>query len=89
MPEERAHAVTSTVSEGYWTRDYPIRFDAARALRLPVSDAMPKEVYELMDLFPQAGPRRPAVEFVPAPYQRPPPGAPRGRPSAATGRRRA
>jgi hypothetical protein len=36
---------------------------------------MPKEIYALMDLYPQAGQRRPSVEFIPTPY-RPSPGRP-------------
>lgn len=76
LPEEQAHEVASKLSEGYWTHDHPICFDEARSLGLPVSDAMPKEIYELMDLYPQAGPRRPSVEFVPAPYRPPGPRPP-------------
>ncbi len=40
----------------------------ARDLRLPVSTDMPKEVYELMNLYPQARQRRPSVEYIPMPY---------------------
>ena len=80
LPDDRAQEVASKLSEGYWTHDYPICFDEARSLGLPVMDAMPKEVYELMDLYPQAGPRRPSVEFVPAPYRPPAPRPPGGRP---------
>lgn len=80
LPHERAQEVASKLSEGYWTHDYPICFDEARALGLPVSDAMPKAIYGLMDLYPQAGPRRPSVEFVPTPYRPPAPRPPGGRP---------
>src|SRR5574341_1247527 len=68
LPDDRAQEVASKLSEGYWTHDYPICFDEALALGLPVSDVMPREIYELMELYPQAGPRRPSVEFIPAPY---------------------
>lgn len=80
LPDDRAHEVASKLSEGYWTHDYPICFDEARSLSLPVSDAMPREIYELMDLYPQAGPRRPSVEFIPAPYRPPVPRPPGPRP---------
>lgn len=76
LPEERAHEVASKLSEGYWTHDHPICFDEALSLGLPVSDAMPKEIYGLMDLYPQVGPRRPSVEFVPAPSSPPAPRLP-------------
>ena len=38
---------------------------------------MPREVYELMDLFPQTSQRRPGVEFIPLPYAPAPPPLPR------------
>jgi ClpP class serine protease len=67
---EEAEELATTLSEGRWTHDFPIRFERARELGLPVSDQVPKEVYELMALYPQRGQRRPSVEFVPAPYPR-------------------
>jgi ClpP class serine protease len=59
------------VSEGRWTHDYPIDFEQAKAMGLPVSDQMPAEVYELMELYPQARQQRPGVEFLPIPYRSP------------------
>ena len=35
---------------------------------LPVATGMPVEVYQLMDLFPQAMQRRPSVAYIPIPY---------------------
>jgi hypothetical protein len=32
---------------------------------------MPDEIYQLMDLYPQAKPQRPGVEFIPIPYRSP------------------
>ena len=32
---------------------------------------MPRPIYDLMDLYPQAGRRRPSVEYVPLPYRAP------------------
>ena len=45
-----------------------------------VSTEMPRTVYDLMDLYPQAGNRRPSVQYVPLPYRGPatPPPLPRG-----------
>ena len=73
---EKADEIAGMLSEGRWTHDYPINFDEAKAMGLRVSDAMPAEVYALMDLYPQARQRRPGVEYIPAPYQPAPP-APR------------
>jgi ClpP class serine protease len=67
---EEAEALAAALSEGRWTHDFPIRYERAKELGLPVSDQVPKEVYELMALYPQRGQRRPSVEFVPAPYPR-------------------
>jgi len=72
---EKADELARTLSDGHWTHDYPINHDEAKSLGLHVSDAMPREMYELMDLYPQTRQRRPGVEFIPAPY-RPTPSTP-------------
>lgn len=66
---ERAEVLAQTLSDGRWTHDYPINHDEAKALGLLVSDDMPREVYELMELYPQSRQRRPGVEFIPVPYR--------------------
>ena len=68
MPQDRAQALADLLSSGHWTHDYPITVEEARSMGLPVSTEMPKEVYDLMQLYPQAGRRRPSVEYVPIPY---------------------
>jgi ClpP class serine protease len=68
MPLEKAESIAVALTEGRWTHDYPITFDEARALGLPVSTDMPEEVYELMSLHPQPIQRRPSVQYVPLPY---------------------
>jgi ClpP class serine protease len=68
MEAERAREVAEALSTGLWTHDYPIGVDEARGLGLPVTTEMPKEVYDLMNLFPQASQRRPSVEYIPTPY---------------------
>jgi ClpP class serine protease len=75
MEEDQAKALAEKLSSGCWTHDYPITASEAREMGLPVSEDMPKEIYALMDLYPQAGQRRPSVEFIPTPY-RPSPGRP-------------
>jgi ClpP class serine protease len=64
-----AERLAALLSEGRWTHDYPIRLEEARALGLPVSDAVPELVYELMTLYPRRSQRRPSVEFIPTPYR--------------------
>ncbi len=83
MPLEQAEVVAEALSSGRWTHDYPITVQEARALGLKVSTEMPPEVHRLMSLYPQAGPRRPSVEYVPIPYAPP---APRPAPSRGPGR---
>jgi ClpP class serine protease len=68
MTGEKAQELASTLASGRWTHDYPISFEEAKALGLPVSDAMPKEIHELMSLYPQAPSRRPSVQYIPIPY---------------------
>ncbi len=68
MPEDQADALAKKLSSGQWTHDYPITVDEARELGLPVSTEMPMQVYNLMNLYPQAPQRRPSVEYIPTPY---------------------
>jgi ClpP class serine protease len=70
IPDE-AEALADALSEGRWTHDYPIRLEQARELGLPVSDAVPEAVYELMDRYQRRSQRRPSVEFIPTPYREP------------------
>lgn len=80
MPPEKAHEVAVKMATGTWTHDYPIMVDEARELGLPISTDMPKEVYELMALYPQPQQQRPSVQYIPAPY-----GPPRDRGSQRRG----
>jgi ClpP class serine protease len=68
LPDDRAAALARTLSSGTWTHDYPITVKEGRELGLPISTDMPREVFELMQLYPQAHQRRPSVEYVPLPY---------------------
>ncbi|ABN56314.1 MULTISPECIES: SDH family Clp fold serine proteinase [Methanoculleus] len=69
MDAGRADSLARLLSGGTWTHDYPITFEQARELGLPVTSGMPAGIYRLMDLFPQAMPRRPSVAYVPIPYR--------------------
>ncbi|MFH0846511.1 MAG: hypothetical protein V1894_00425 [Chloroflexota bacterium] len=68
MPQDKAVALAQALSDGRWTHDYPISLEKAKELGLPVNGELPKEIYELMELYPQSGQRRPSVEFIPTPY---------------------
>jgi ClpP class serine protease len=71
LPQDAAEALAAKLSGGGWTHDYPITVGEARTLGLTVSTEMPRAIYTLMELFPQAGRRRPSVEYVPVPYRTP------------------
>ncbi|MEZ0321410.1 MAG: hypothetical protein ABWJ63_05750 [Thermus sp.] len=70
MDPDKARTTARLLSQGTWTHDYPITVEEARGLGLPVSTAMPREVYTLMELYPQTQMRRPSVQYVPMPYSR-------------------
>jgi ClpP class serine protease len=65
-----AERLATLLSHGRWTHDFPIRFDYAAEIGLPVSDQLPETVYDLMALYSQRGQRRPSVEYVPVPYHK-------------------
>jgi len=67
FPPEKAEELARLLTEGTWTHDFAITFEAAGSLGLPVSSQMPKEILELMSLFPQPMRQIPAVEYLPFP----------------------
>ena len=67
---EDAKRLATLLSHGRWTHDFPIRFDYAAEIGLPVSNQLPEAVYDLMALYSQRGQRRPSVEYVPVPYHK-------------------
>jgi len=69
MDNETAERIAGVMTEGRWTHDYPITVEEARDIGLRVSPGLPDEIYDLMDLFPQAQPQRPSVQYVPIPYK--------------------
>jgi hypothetical protein len=64
---KEADTVAEELAGGHYTHDDPITVEEARALKLPVEVGLPAEVYDLMELFAQAGRRRPSVQYVPLP----------------------
>ncbi|HDD45287.1 MAG TPA: hypothetical protein ENG63_10590 [Candidatus Desulfofervidus auxilii] len=69
MSEEKAEEIADLLSRGEWTHDYPITYEEAKELGLPVSTNMPVEIYQLMSLYPQPVQRRPSVQYIPVPYK--------------------
>ncbi len=59
LPAEQAEALAAKLTGGTWTHDYPITVTEARSLGFTVSTEMPRVIYDLMQLYPQAGRRRP------------------------------
>jgi ClpP class serine protease len=69
MSVQKAKKLAYELSRGKWTHDYAITFDEAKKMGMPVSAKMPREVYEIMDLYPQPLRSRGGVEFIPIPYR--------------------
>lgn len=66
--EEAAGRLAEELASGRWTHDYPISVEEAKGLGMKISTEIPEEIYDLMNLYPQAGQRRPSVEYIPMPY---------------------
>ncbi len=69
MDEAKASKIADALALGQWTHDHALE-----------NEEMPREVYPLMDLYPQTNQRRPGVEFIPVPYPQPSAAPPPGRP---------
>jgi len=65
FPHDKAVALATTLTDGRFTHDYPITVETARGFELPISETMPTDIYDLMDLYPQTGIGRPSVLYVP------------------------
>ena len=68
MGREKAEKVAEELVSGKYTHDYPITVEEAKRMGLPVKPELPPEVYELMELYPQAHVQRPGIEYIPYPY---------------------
>jgi ClpP class serine protease len=64
LGQERGEELAGILTQGSWTHDYPITFDVATQLQLPVSSEMPDEVMQLMGLYPQPVRRQASVEYL-------------------------
>jgi ClpP class serine protease len=64
LDQAAAETLASKLAGGHWTHDYALIADEARQLGLPIKVGMPREVMELMKLYPQPV-QRSGVEFLP------------------------
>ena len=67
VPAEKADELARLLSEGTWTHDHPITFDAAKTFGLPVRSDMPAEFLDLLSLYPQPVRHQRTVEYRPEP----------------------
>jgi ClpP class serine protease len=75
QPPEKAAELAELLATGTWTHDFPIFFDVAQRLGLKVRSDIPREVLQLMSLYPQPVRRQPSVEYIPVPRHAQPQGA--------------
>ncbi len=65
---EKAMEIAKILTEGRYTHDYTITAEEIKQLGLNMNTNIPPEVYELMNLYPQALQYRPGIEYLPKPY---------------------
>jgi ClpP class serine protease len=53
LPAEQASALAEKLTSGTWTHDYPIWASTGKTLGLPISNEMPNDVLQLLQLYPQ------------------------------------
>ncbi len=71
MSKQKAVALAKKLATGHWTHDYPISAEEAASLGLNVSTDIPKDVLEMMQLYPQPTRQQSGgVEYLPFPVKR-------------------
>ena len=65
LPKDKAVTLATALTEGSVTHDFPLTVNLLKKTGLPISTAMPRTVYDIMDLYPQSGAGRPSVLYVP------------------------
>lgn len=71
MEKDRAEGLARLLTQGTWTHDFPLTCEVLQAMGLPVVCGLPREVYRLMELYPQPPTRRPSVQYVPVSFDEP------------------
>ena len=64
MDTAKANKIAEKLAGGHWTHDYALTAEEAKSIGLPVTVDMPKQVLDLMKLYPQPV-QRSGVEFLP------------------------
>ncbi len=78
---EKIESVIDALTTGKVTHDYPITVEEASEMGLPITVGLDREIYDLMELYPQPQGGRPSVQYIPLPYERRPSlPEPKGRP---------
>jgi ClpP class serine protease len=78
---DRIESVIDALTTGKVTHDYPITVEEATEMGLPITVGLNREIYDLMELYPQPQGGRPSVQYIPLPYERRPSlPEPKGRP---------
>lgn len=72
LSKEDAERVSRELTEGKWTHDYPLTVEDLKSMKLPVEIGLPKDIYRLMELYPQPTRFTPGVEYIPTPYKKEP-----------------
>ncbi|KAM3109186.1 SDH family Clp fold serine proteinase [Phormidesmis sp. 146-33] len=77
---DNIESIVEALTTGRVTHDYPITVEEATKMGLPITVGLQREVYDLMELYPQPQGGRPSVQYIPMPYDRPALPQPKGRP---------
>ncbi len=71
LTQEQIEKAVQKLVMGTYTHDWPITAEDLKELGLKIRTELPTEIYQLMDLYPQQTPTRPAVEYIPGPIPQP------------------
>jgi ClpP class serine protease len=64
MDKAKATIIAEKLAGGHWTHDYALTADEAKSIGLPVKVDMPKQILDLLKLYPQPV-QRSGVEYLP------------------------
>jgi ClpP class serine protease len=64
MEQAAAEALAVKLAGGHWTHDYALTAEEAKTIGLPVTVGMPRDIMELMKLYPQPI-QQSGVEYLP------------------------
>ncbi len=65
MDTEKARRLADLLASGHFTHDYPLTVEELRRFDIPISTAVPEEIYLFMRLFPQPKQMSPSVSYLP------------------------